>query len=521
MKNLLTFIFISHCFFSFAQITFHKTIGGTQDEVANSVQQTADGGYVIVGHTKTFGVGDNDVYLIKTNANGDTLWTRTFGDLGNDQGKSVQQTADGGYIITGLSSSFGAGDIDVFIIKADSNGNTVWTKTFGGSLMDFGYCVSELADGSFVIAGETRSFGAGLGDVYLIKLSSAGDSLWTKTYGGPDADWANSIASCMDGGVIMAGTTKSFGAGDFDVYLVKTDSSGSLLWSKTYGRTNTDVGVSVSQTADSGFIITGNTRSFGAGGTDVYLVKTDSAGDTLWTRAYGGTSFDYGTSVQQTADRGYIIAGYTQSFFASGSDVYLIKTDSSGAIAWSRTYSGTTTELSYAVQQTADGGYVIAGQTISYGAGLFDIYLIKENNIGASGCNEEGPATITTRPPTLVGNAATISFSPAAVVTSPSISTNGGGIITTLCTSVGMPSEISGPKNEISIYPNPFYNELTVRSNSPCEIVLCDYTGKDILHRKINSTEGVLNKGELAAGLYFLKVDCGGGVRNFKVVKTN
>jgi hypothetical protein len=519
VKNLLPFIFIFHCFLSFGQITFHKTIGGTQDEVANSVQQTADGGFILLGFTKSFGAGDNDIYLIKTNANGDTLWTKVFGGPNTDQGKEVQQTADGGYIIAGLTNSFGAGDVDAYIIRTDSSGDTLWTKTFGGPVMDFGYSVKELTTGEFIIAGESVSFGAGTGDAYLIKLTSTGDTVWTKTYGGTNLDWANSVVECFDGGYMMAGATMSFSFGDRDFYLVRTDSSGSMLWSKSLGAFNTDIAFAAEQTADSGFIIVGNTKSFGAGATDVYLVKTNSTGDTMWSRTYGGSSFDYGTSVQPTADGGYIVAGYTQSFFASGSDVYLIKTDSTGAVAWSRTYSGTNADLGFAVLQAADGNYVISGQTASYGAGFYDIYFIKENSVGASGCNEESPVTIVTQAATLELNAATMISSPATVVSSPAFVISGGGVINTLCTSVGIPSEIYELQNAVSIYPNPFSNQLTVICNSPSIISLYDYTGKEILYQKINLVEGKLNTESLAMGLYFLRVKDGRGVRNFKVVK--
>jgi hypothetical protein len=519
MQKLLTVIFLFASGFSFAQVTFHKTIGGTQDEFVNGVQQTADGGYIIVGHTKSFGAGDMDVYLIKTDANGDSLWTRTYGSSGNEQGKAVQQTADGGYIISGQTSGFGVGLINLYVIKTDNAGNLEWEKTFGGPLQDFGFSIREVPAGGYIVAGQSFNFGPGGGDVLLIRINSVGDSLWTKAFGGLDADWANSIVHCMDGGFVMAGVTKSFGDVDGDVYLVKTDSIGNIVWAKKYGGTNIDAAVCVEQTADSGYIITGNTRSFGAGGTDVYLLKTNSTGDTLWTRAYGGSSFDYGNSVWQSGDGGYLVAGYTQSFLATGSDMYLIKTDSSGALLWSRTYSGTAAEFGYGVEETQDGGIFVAGYTASFGAGFYDVYLVKENNMGNSGCIESTPNTIVTRPATQVASTAAVVTSAATAITSPSSIIGTGGTENTMCTSVGVNEEVNSSQGDVSIVPNPFSNQLTINCKTPTVISIFDISGKKILHQSSATGEAVLNTEVLVEGLYFLRVNDGVGVRNYKIVK--
>ena len=371
-----------------AQTRWWKTYGGTGQDEGNSVQQTTDGGYVIAGSSASAGAGSYDVYIVKTSASGDTVWTGTCGDTNEDGGNSVRQTSDGGYIITGYTGSFGAGGHDVYLVKTNASGDTLWTRTYGGTGGDEGNSVQQTADGGYIIAGYTWSFGAGSADVYLVKTSALGDTLWTRAYGGTKDDEGCSVRQTADGGYIIAGFTASLGAGSQDVYLIKTNAQGDTVWTRTYGGTNGDMGNSVSQTSDGGYIITGYTKSFGAGYEDVYLIKTDASGDTVWTRTYGGTNSDEGSSVQQTADGGYIVAGCTRSFGAGNYDVYLIKTNGHGDTLWTRAYGGTGIDWGNSVQQTSDGGYIITGYTHSFGAGHEDVYLIKTDANGNVGIQE-------------------------------------------------------------------------------------------------------------------------------------
>ncbi|MFA5032315.1 MAG: T9SS type A sorting domain-containing protein [bacterium] len=373
---VLLFIILTgtNLFASAPDTLWTRTFGGAAGDGGYSVQQTQDSGFIIVGQTWSFGIDSGDVYLIRTNSSGDTLWTKTFGGAGNDFGWSVKQTQDNGFIIAGYTKSFGAGGYDVYLIKTNSSGDTIWTKTFGGTGSDYGYFVQQTQDGGFIIAGTTFSFGTN-GDVYLIKTNSSGDTLWTRTFGGTNYDGGFSVQQTQDGGFIIAGTYSS--GAPIDVYLIRTNSSGNTLWTKTFGGAGVDEGYSVQQTQDGGFIIAGNTLSFGAGNWDVYLIRTNSSGDTLWTKTFGGTDVDESYSVQQTKDGGFIIAGLTQSFGAGNLDVYLIRTDSSGDTLWTKTFGGTAVDAGYSVQQTEDGGYIIAGITGSFGAGYGDVYLIR------------------------------------------------------------------------------------------------------------------------------------------------
>jgi hypothetical protein len=378
-QKIFIFIFsaLLTVFFSYNSYGYmwKKTLGGSGSGSGNSVQQTTDGGFIIAGYTSIYGAGNRDVYLIKTDGLGNLVWENTFGGIDYDNGESVQQTTDGGFIIAGSTKSYGAGVIDVYLIKTDGLGNLVWENTFGGNDGDIGHSVQQTTDGGFIISGVTWSYGAGLSDVYLIKTDASGNLVWEKTFGGTGGDWGQSVQQTTDGGFIIAGGTDSYGAGNRDVYLIKTDASGNLVWEKTFGGSYHEFGYSVQQTTDGGFIISGDESSFGAGGYDVYLIKTDASGNLVWEKTFGGTGSDRGRSVQQTTDGGYIIVRthIWWELLWVYYDLYLIKTDSSGNLVWEKTlgrkeYSGNS------VQQTTDGGYIIAGWTGRSGSSVSLIY---------------------------------------------------------------------------------------------------------------------------------------------------
>jgi len=374
-KYLLVFIILTgtNLFASAPDTLWTRTFGGAGWDDGSSVQQTSDGGFIISGKTDSPTSMQWAIYLIKTNSSGDTLWTRTFGGIGNlDWGSSAKQTKDGGFIITGTSAQN-----DVYIVRTNSLGDTLWTRSFGGVNHDWGWSVQQTKDGGFIVAGETFMAWE-YTNAYLIRIDSLGNTLWTKTYGGSFYDYGYSVQETYDGGFIVAGSY-SFGQNYEDAYLIKTNSLGDTLWTRTYGGTGWDVAYSVQQTQDSGFIIAGETESFGAGAgfNNVYLVKTNSSGNVLWTRTYGGTNYDCGKSVQQTEDRGFIIAGFTSSFGVGSNDVYLIRTNSIGDTLWTKTIGGTKGDFGYSIRQTTDGGFIITGMTSSFGAGGYDVYLIR------------------------------------------------------------------------------------------------------------------------------------------------
>jgi hypothetical protein len=410
---------------------FCKTIGGEKDDGGVSLIQTSDGGYVITGGTESFGAGGEDVYVVKLDANGNLQWTKTIGGPESEEGVSLIQTSDGGYAIAGLTQSFGAGEDDVYVVKLDANGNLQWTKTIGGKKEDGGFSLIQTSDGGYAIAGYTFSFGAGEADVYVVKLDANGKLQWTKTIGGPGNEIGFSLIQTSDGGYVLAGTTESFGVGGSDVYIVKLDANGNLQWTKTIGRPGNEIGFCLIQTSDSGYVIAGSTTSFGIGGVDVYAVKLNANGNLQWTTTIGGKEEDVGVSLIQTSDSGYAIAGSTRSFGAGEWDVYVVKLNANGKPQWTKTI-GTKNEkfIKSSIIQTSDGSYVFAGTTRSFGAGGKDVYVVKLDKNGDACCavsqtSQVGSGGILDSPTPSIGSGGTL--------TAPTPTTSSGGTLTNQC----------------------------------------------------------------------------------------
>ena len=349
---------------------------GDGDDYGYSIKQTSDRGYIIAGSTSSYGEGGQDVYLLKKDRFGRTVWETTFGGSGFDAGHQVIQTRDGNFVIAGSTNSFGRGADDVYVIKTDSNGRILWEVTRGGSGIDIGHSIVGTSDGGYVIAGSTTSYGEGRNDVYLIKLDRDGYLIWETAFGGQGDDLGYSIKETPDAGFIITGSTTAWGYGADDVYLVKTNSNGAVMWETAFGDNGPDIGYSVDVTADAGYIITGFTTGDGYM-EDVYLVKTDLNGYIEWQSTFGGSAREFGYSVRETSDGDYIIAGSTGSYGSGLDDVYLIKTDNRGDAIFEAAYGGSDIDIAYSVDETTDGGYAVVGAARSFGYGDYDVYFLK------------------------------------------------------------------------------------------------------------------------------------------------
>ncbi|MCK4788571.1 MAG: hypothetical protein KAV87_32820, partial [Desulfobacteraceae bacterium] len=380
MSRRLSICTILILFVFFSALTLYaqwaKTYGGSDcEEACTPIQLTSDGGTIVGGHC--YSGGSYNFWVLKTSSQGDVEWERVYGGNGDDYAFSLQKTSEGGYIIAGTTYSYGFGEGDAWIIKLTSDGSIEWQKTYGGSDDDTIRSLRQTNDGGYIAAGCTKNWGAGLQDIWVLKLSSTGSIEWQKTYGGSDDDYGSSIEQTSDGGYIVAAKTSSFGDLSEDAWILKLSSTGSIEWQQIYGGSGDDWASDIHQTNDGGYIVVGSTYSFGAGDCDGWILKLSSTGNTEWQRTYGGYDYDYTWSIRQTSDRGYIAAGHTYSFGFGQDDAWVFKLTSTGDVEWERTYGEADHDWARDARETAEGGYVVSGCMFSSGAGSGDFFIVK------------------------------------------------------------------------------------------------------------------------------------------------
>jgi hypothetical protein len=352
-----------------------RRYGGSSSDWGQAVQQTTDSGFVVVGTTLSFGFGVQDMYVVKTNTRGDTLWTRTYGGLLGEYANAVQQISDGGYVVAGVTYSFVAEGGDVYLVRLDNAGDTLWTHTYGQALYDGAIDIDTTSDGGFILAGWSSE--GGPQQMYLVKTDRGGVAEWSRTYGGIYYARVFSVRQTSDGGYILAGESENSGGGDMDIYIVKTDASGDTTWTRTYPTPGNQSLESVRQTLDGGYILAGYMTI--AGQSRMYLLKTNAAGDTLWTKIFGA-AFRVAHSVAQTSDGGYLVVGDATGPDNSR-DVSVVKTDSNGDTVWTRTYGGPLQDSGKDIALTYDGGAAVVGYWGEYDTPASDFYLVRLSSV--------------------------------------------------------------------------------------------------------------------------------------------
>lgn len=471
------------------ELEWQKTYGGSSYDAAFSVQQTSDGGYIIVGSTLSNdgdipeNKGAYDIFLLKTTSNGSIVWKKTFGGSSAEYGRSVKQTSDGGYIIGGQTFSNDGdvsgnhGDRDFWILKLDHLGSIQWQKTLGGTNNDELRSIQPTADGGYIAVGGTFSINGnvtgnhGESDLWVVKLSSTGDLSWQKTFGGSATDYGTSIQQNTNGDYYISGYTNSNDGdvsgnhGNFDFWVLKLNSSGILQWQKTLGGSAVDFGWAISQTTDGGCVVTGETRSndgdvtgLHGSSSDFWVVKLDSAGAMQWQKTLGGSSTDVANTIQQTNDGGYVVAGQTQSSNGDvtqnngASDFWVVKLNAMGNLSWQKNLGGSFEEFAYSIQKTSNNGFIVAGYSVS-------------NNGDVSG-NQGGADFWVVK---LSGE--------------------------TLATQ-------NTPINDINIYPNPV-KDVVYFSEKLLKIKICDPSGKLMMTQQQAAQK--LNVNQLSAGIYVIQ----------------
>ncbi len=405
----LTFTFSVILLEANAQVLPGTTYGGTKDDSFESIVQSSDGGYALAGQTYSFGAGNRDMYLVKTDSTGDLQWSKTFGGVGDEFASSIVKNSDGGYTLAGFTNSYGVGatiyglgEGDMYLVRTDSNGNLLWNKTFGGRNPEYAYALILTNDGGYLIAGQTFSFGIG-GDIYLVKTDSNGNLQWSKNYGEGALECAYSVIATSDGGYAVAGY-RDLPQNRVD-YFIKINSNGNLQWSKIYTGIGSVTGKDIIQTSDNGYALTGTV----AVSDDLYLVKTDSSGDLQWSRSYGGAG-SCGNSILVSNDGAIVITGYVSAGGKGERDVYLLKINLNGDLQWSKVFGAAQTEQGSCIIRTTSGGYAIAGYAESLETGLFstglDGYLLFTDSSGSVQTFTPTPTPVPTYqpPPTYTPN---------------------------------------------------------------------------------------------------------------------
>lgn len=379
MRYLLIIAFVALHSSSFAQVPdtlWTSTFGGSGDDRCFYGFQTVDDGYLLVGYTESYGAGGDDIWVVKTSSSGAFEWYECYGGTGEDRGHTALQTLDGGYIYGGYTTSSGAGLLDAWLIRVDENLALEWENTYGGSGNDRAMCIIQTTDGGYAFCGYTSSSGAGQNDMWLVKTDSNGNVEWDKTFGGSYQDHGQRVIQTSDGGYALTGATQNTG-GDWDILIIKTDASGSIVWESSPGDSGDDYAWAIVETLDGGYLVTGRTTSSGAGGDDLWIVKTDNTCAVEWDVTFGGTGNEYGRSITAFPDTTYVISGWTSSWGSGGNDALLIKVNSVGSLIWDLFIGSTGDEVSQEAMSTSDGGFALFGYTDSWGSGIRDYWLIK------------------------------------------------------------------------------------------------------------------------------------------------
>lgn len=372
-------------------VIWQRTYGTTGREEAGYMIAVSSGGFLMCGNTDP-GTGTNrDAWLLRVDANGNQLWNQSYPRDAPEWLKDVVECSDGGFAATGTAPDILGINDDVLVLRTDANGNQLWNSTFGGPNPEVGWAIIEVSGGGFAVISYTDQNSAGLEDMWLIRLDANGNHLWNHTYGGA-ADDAGFDLTETSGGFALFGRTESFGAGGSDMWLVHVDASGNHLWNQTYGGTDDEWGLGFRELANGDFGLCGDTLSFGpnAGGAEnAWFLRVTSTGTHLWNHTYGGTDIDWAIDFDELSDGSFVLCGSTRSFGVGAYDYYIMRTDANGILQWNETYGGNDADECYAVLALSSGGFIVYGHSVSSGPGLEDFWLLHIS---------DGP-TITPPPP--------------------------------------------------------------------------------------------------------------------------
>lgn len=357
---------------------WQKAFGGDKDDAGYSVDATSDGGFVVAGVTRSMGEGKTDAIVLKLDSKGRILWSHTFGKERKDIFEAVVQTSGGQIVAAGNSKSYSQnGSYDVYVVKLDQDGKTLWKKSFGGDGKDYAKAICKADNGSIVIAGTTKSFGKGSYDFLLVKLDKNGSIVWTRTYGGEDLDIAYAVERTSDGGYIVAGETESFGADNTDYYIVKVDAFGKEEWTKRFGGKKADALYGIKEIKD-GYAFVGESRSFDSDKRDLSVLKIDKSSEVMFHKLFGLKNHEYARAIELTKSGNFLVAGVTKSMGQGRADFYLLELNStSGNLNWADTYGGKKNDYARDMTRGKNGDIVIVGDSKSFTEDGYNFHMIK------------------------------------------------------------------------------------------------------------------------------------------------
>ncbi|MFN8417383.1 MAG: S8 family serine peptidase [Cytophagaceae bacterium] len=424
-------------------VKFERAIGTSLNETGVGLLKSNAGDYYIVG-------ASDDFYITKLNSSYAVQWTKKFGTTSTEVIYQSVATTDGGIISCGYNTI--AGNQDVYVVKTDLNGNLLWSKTYGGSGSEFGFNIQNTADGGYVIAGRTDSYGGGL-DCYLIKINATGTIQWSKAFGRSGNDYIMNCYQTPDGGYITSGSSQAVAYSNYDWIITKLDASGSVVWTKCIGSSLDDGCRRMIVTSDGGYLCAGHSR-YRNSNSDALVIKLDASGNIQWSKSYGGAGNEDMYVVSETADGNYILGGFTDSFGAGNFDVFLSKFDTNGNVLWDKIYGGAQAEtiLSGQILNTADNGYMFVCTSGSYGAGGNDALIIKTDCNGNSSCTSSN-VTFEYYTPTLVMNTftATSVNAPGSATPSTVTSTASNFIYNSACPNTACTINAAFNSNKITL----------------------------------------------------------------------
>jgi len=512
------------------QFTMQHAYGGSGEELCSKVL-VVDGGIVLSGHTTSFGAGDYDFLVLKTDSNGDALWTKTYGGLGEDISLGADTTKDKGFILIGYTNSFGAGSNDILLVKTDSLGNVEWSKAYGSIYGDWGYDVQQTTDGGYILTGylDVSPPGPGLADtdLILLKTDSIGNVEWSSVFGDSLLHMGREVIQTDEGGYLVSGYSNASLGGLADVFLVKTNSSGVPIWSKTYGAFYSEYGYSVGA-LDDGYVVAtlAYTDIYNTGNSaDIVVFRVDSSGGLMWSNVYGESGYDDAWDLIVENDNTITIAGSTNNWSNGETDFLLMKIDENGNLLWSNSFGGNSFDNGYALAKGVDNNYIIAGGTKTYGFGLNDMFFGKTNADGLVGCNANSFSINSTAFSITENNSS--DYDPVTVtVTDVNLTSSSQTILhDSVCASEVGVAEIN-IDSEINVYPNPSNGDITLQFNSfsitQAELRVFNVIGEQVLHETIRINPGTyklkLDLERFGKGIYFLNLLTGARIQGQKVI---